>query len=146
MADGVLCPLAPIISFKISDAVKYTTVCDLFLNGFWGAIGKDTWKSLSPKAQEAFKKTTGEVMAKQCGLTLDEGAVRDSEKLSAKGHTFYVLPDQERKAWLEATRPLQDKWVLEMTGKGYKNARALMEDAFKLSEKYSPITGRGFKK
>ena len=145
MADGVLCPLAPIISFKISDAVKYTTICDLFLNGFWAGVGQDIWKSLSPKAQEAFKKTTGEVMAKQCGITLDQGAVKDAEKLSAKGYTFYVLPDAERQNWLAATKTLQDKWVKDMEAKGYKNARALMEDAFKLSQKYSPITGRGFK-
>jgi TRAP-type C4-dicarboxylate transport system substrate-binding protein len=145
MADGVLCPLAPIISFKISDAVKYTTVCDIFLNGFWAGIGHDTWKSLSPKAQKVMTDTTGEIMAKQSGLTLDQGAVRDSEKLKASGHTFYVLPDAERQNWLKATQKLRDRWVTDMEAKGYKNAKALLDDALKLSAKYAPITGRGFK-
>ncbi len=145
MADGVLCPLAPIISFKISDAAKYTTVCDLFLNGFWAGMSHDTWNNLSPKAQEAFEKTTGEAMAKQSGLTLDQGAVNDAEKLSGKGHTFYVLPAAERQAWMKATSGLLDKWVKDMEAKGYKNARAIMEDAFRLSDQYAKTTGRGFK-
>ena len=145
MADGVLCPLAPIISFKISDAAKYTTICDLFLNGFWAGMSHDIWNSLSPKAKDAFEKTTGEAMAKKSGMTLDEGAIKDAEKLTASGHTFHVLPEAERKVWLEAMSPLREKWVADMEAKGYQNARGLLEDALKLNEKYAPLTGRGFK-
>lgn len=145
MADGVFCPLAPIISFKISDAAKYTTVCDLFLNGFWAGMSQDLWGSLSPKAQEAIQSTTGEAMARTCGVTLDQGAVGDAEKLTKNGHTFYVVPDAERANWIKAALPLQDKWVKDMEALGYKNARAIMEDAFRLSEQYAKTTGRGFK-
>ena len=145
MADGVLCPLAPIVSFKISEAVKYTTVCDLFLNGFWAGIGHDTWKNLSPKAQEALVKTTGEAMARKSGVTLDEGAVRDAEKLKQAGHTFIVLSEKERQTWIEKTLPLREKWVKDMEAKGYKNAREIMNAAIELSAKYGPVTGRGYK-
>jgi TRAP-type C4-dicarboxylate transport system substrate-binding protein len=145
MADGVLCPLAPIVSFKISDAAKYTTICDLFVNGFWAAMSHDLYKSLSPKAQDAFTTTTGQVMARQSGLTLDQGAVTDAEKLTAKGHTFYVLPQAERQRMIEATSSLRENWVKDMEAKGIANARAMMEDAYALGAKYAGETGRGFK-
>lgn len=145
MADGVMCPLAPIVSFKISEAVKYTTVCDIFLNGFWAGMSPDLWNSLSDDERKAFDQTTGAVMAAKSGQTLDQGAVRDSDKLKAAGHTFIVLSDDERGRWLEATTAMRDKWVAAMEAKGFKNARAIMEDAYKLSEKYAATTGRGYK-
>jgi len=145
MADGVFCPLAPIISFKISEAVKFTTVCDLFLNGFWAGIGFKTFEGLGPESQKALVETTGEKMARRCGVTLDEGAVNDGKKLKAAGHTFISLSPEERGAWIDKTKPLRDKWISEMEAKGYQNARAMVEAAFKLSEKYAPQTGRGYK-
>jgi TRAP-type C4-dicarboxylate transport system substrate-binding protein len=144
MADGVLCPLAPIVSFKISEAVKYTTVCDIFLNGFWAAMGHDLWESLTPEYQKLFVETTGKGMAQKSGLTLDQGAIADSKKLSAKGHKFIVLSKEKRAKWLDATKAMREAWVKDMESQGYKNARAIMEDAFKLSEKYAAETGRGF--
>ena len=144
MADGVFCPLAPIVSFKISDATKYTTICDLFLNGFWAGVGPNVWNSLSPKVQGVLVDTTGEKMAKACGYTLDQGAVNDAKKLTAKGYTFIVLSDSDRKKMMDATIPLRDKWVTKMEKLGYKNAKAIMEEAYRLSEKYAPITGRGY--
>lgn len=145
MADGIMCPLAPVVSFKISEAVKFTTVCDIFLTGFWSAMSHDLWNSLSPEIQKAFTETTGAVMAKKSGITLDQGAARDSQKLLKKGHKFIVLSQQERDSWLDSTKPLREKWVKDMEGKGYKNARAIMEDAFRLSAEYAKTTGRGFK-
>ncbi len=145
MADGVFCPLAPIISFKISDAAKYTTVCDIMVTGFWAGIGPTVWKNISPASQDVLVKTTGENMAKASGLTLDQGAVSDSEKLKAKGHTFIMLPESDHAKIIKATAPIRDSWVSNMEKAGYKNAKAMMEDAFALSKKYAPVTGRGYK-
>lgn len=144
MADGVLCPLAPIISFKISEAVKYTTICDISVTGFWAGMSQDLWSGLGPDNQKAFSETTGQPMADKSGKSLDQGAVGDSQKLKAAGHTFIELSEAERAKWLEACKPLREKWVQEMEGKGYKNARAIMDDAYQLSEKYAKTTGRGY--
>lgn len=145
MADGVLCPLAPIVSYKINEATKYTTICDILLSTFWGAMSNDLWTSLSDNARAAFEKTTGEVMAKRCGVTLDQGAISDAAELRTAGRTFYKLPDAERAKWVTATSPMYEAWVKDMEAKGYKNARQLMEDAIELSEKYAQTTGRGYK-
>ncbi len=130
MADGVLCPLAPIVSYNISEAVKFTTIADLCVAGFWAGMGQDLWKSLDPATQKAFTETTGQALAQKSGQTLDQGAAGDAKKMKAAGHTFVELTAAERAAWLETMRPLREKWVKEMEAKGYKNARAIMEDAF----------------
>lgn len=144
MADGVLCPLAPIVSYKISEATKYTTVCDILLNPFWAGMSHDLWKSLNAEDKAAFEKTTGEAMAKRCGVSLDKGAISDAAKLRGQGRQFYLLPNAERDRWVEATAPLRAAWVKNMEAKGYKNASQLLKETMELSAKYAKTTGRGY--
>jgi hypothetical protein len=62
-----------------------------------------------------------------------------------KGHTFYTLPVAEKALWLDATVSLREAWVKDMESLGYKNARSIMEDAYRLSNKYADTTGSCFK-
>ena len=145
MADGVFCPLAPIKSYKISDSVKYTTVIDMMVGPFWGAINTPLWNSIPEDIQKVFRETSGENMARICGKTLDEGAAGDAQWLKKnKGHKFYVVPDEEKKRWFKAVSPMHQEWLDKMEKRGYKNAQAILDDAIRLGEKYAKITGRGF--
>jgi TRAP-type C4-dicarboxylate transport system substrate-binding protein len=145
MADGILCPLAPIVSFKISEAVNYTTVCDIFVTPFWAGFGHQIWESLPKSMNKVLADTTGARMARLSGVTLDEGAFRDTKTMRDKGHTFYTLPVAEKALWLDATVSLREAWVKDMESLGYKNARSIMEDAYRLSNKYADTTGACFK-
>ncbi|MEW6667181.1 MAG: TRAP transporter substrate-binding protein [Thermodesulfobacteriota bacterium] len=145
MADGVCCPLAPIRSLKISDAAKYTTVIDMMVGPFWGAMNIKLWNSLPKDIQNVFLETTGEKMVRITGQTLDQGAAQDAKWLKdTKGHKFYVVPDQEKKRWLQVISPMHEAWVNKMDKQGYKNAKAILEDAILLGEKYAKVTGRGY--
>jgi TRAP-type C4-dicarboxylate transport system substrate-binding protein len=139
MADGILCPLAPVISYKISEAVRYTTVSDIFVTPFWAGFGHPVWNSLPKNFQAVLQDTTGASMALMSGKTLDAGDVNDSARLKTNGHTFYVLPTEERDRWFAATNSLRENWVKEMESLGYKNARRIMEDAFNLGTKHTSI-------
>ena len=65
--------------------------------------------------------------------------------MKAQGHTFYTLPAAEKDRWLAATGALQENWVKEMESLGYKNAKAIMKDAYRLSAQYAKTTGACFK-
>ncbi|MGI6679123.1 MAG: hypothetical protein ACOX2Q_08740 [Dehalobacterium sp.] len=52
-------------------------------------------------------------MARKCGLTLDEGAAADAQWMMDEGHTFYVIPDDERERWVDAVTPMWDQWVAD---------------------------------
>lgn len=137
MADGILCPLAPIVSYKISEAVKYTTTCDIFVTPFWAGVGHPVWKSLPKSVQQVLQDTTGERMARLSGQSLDNGDLQDTKALKEQGHVFYTLSKEERALWMEAIKSLREDWVKEMEKLGYQNARAIMNDADNLSKQYT---------
>lgn len=144
MADGVLCPLAPVRSFKITDVAKYHTIVDLNVSPFFSVMNKEKYDSLPSHLRKVLDDTTGVEMARACGLALDQGAVNDSKWMMENGHTFYVVPDDERERWIQAVKPMMDKWVEAMEKNGTKNAREILESAIELGKKYDEITGRGF--
>lgn len=144
MADGVLCPLAPVRSFKISDVAKYHTIVDLSVAPFFSAANKETYESLPDNLKSILKETTGVEMARRAGISLDQGAIADSEWMKEQGHSFYVLPNDERERWLEAVSPMWEKWVENMEKDGYTKAREILESAIELGKKYDEVTGRGF--
>ena len=144
MADGILLPLAPVRSFKISDAAKYHTIVDTHVGPFWAGVNWDVWKSLPKDLQKLLIDTTGKKMAKICGTTLDAGAKNDAEWMKSHGHKFYVIPPKEKKRWVAATQPIHEKWLKKMEKKGFKNIRQIYDTAVKLGKEYAKTTGRGY--
>lgn len=145
MADGVMCPLAPVRSYKISDAARYHTICDIVLGPFWASMNLDRWNSLSPDVQKVFLETTGANLARRCGVTLDQGAVADSQWMKKQGgHEFYALPQSELARWSKAVQPLHEEWVKAIEAKGYKQARQMLNEAVSLGQAYAKTTGRGY--
>jgi TRAP-type C4-dicarboxylate transport system substrate-binding protein len=137
MADGVLCPLAPLRSFKISDSTKHHTIIDLFANPFWAAMNIKKWNSLPPDLQKLLDETTGVNMARIAGQTLDSGAAKDTKWLKANGHTFYSLSPAEKQKWADKVQGLHDEWVNGMEKKGYNTAREIRETTIRLGKEFS---------
>lgn len=144
MADGVLCPLAPVRSYKISDAVKYHTIIDINVGPFWAGINKQVWDELPADLQKIMVDTTGAKLARESGKSLDEGAMIDAQWMKSLGHTFYVVPEDEKVLWFSKLQNMHENWVIKMEEKGYKNARAILNEAVKLGKEYGKTTGRGF--
>lgn len=144
MADGILLPLAPVKSFKITDAAKYHTIVDAMVGAFWVGVNWDLWRRLPKDLQELLVETTKGKMAKISGTTLDAGARGDAEWMKSQGHKFHVLTPAEKKRWVDAIRPIHKAWLKKMEAKGYKNIREIYDTAVTLSKKYAKTTGRGY--
>jgi TRAP-type C4-dicarboxylate transport system substrate-binding protein len=145
MADGVMCPIAPMRAFKISDAAKFHTVIDLNLDAFYAGMNWKKWNSLPDEYKNLLEKTTGRNMAQISGKTLDEGAIADAAWMKGQGHTFYVLPREEKKVWREKLKYMDDAWLKSVEERGYTNAATIMDHTKKLAEKYSAETVGGYK-
>jgi TRAP-type C4-dicarboxylate transport system substrate-binding protein len=145
MADGVLCPLAPLRSFKISDATKFHTIIDLYVDTFWAGMNLNKWNSLPDPYRKILTETTGANMARISGKTLDTGAREDVKWLKANGHTFYKPSKEEIAGFKTAVAPVVDKWMKDVDGRGYKNAKQIYEDTMNLAAKYSAETEGGYK-
>ncbi len=144
MADGVLCPLAPLRSFKISDAAKHHTIINLNASGFWAGMNQAKWNSLPPDLQKIIEDSVGDKMAQLSGKTLDEGAIQDSKWMKENKHNFYMLSPAEKGKWQEKVRPITDEWLKKMEQKGYKNVREIYATAVSLGKQYSEKTKGGY--
>jgi TRAP-type C4-dicarboxylate transport system substrate-binding protein len=143
-ADGVLCPLAPLKSYKITDAAKYHTIVDIGVGPFYAVMNKELFNSMPEDLQKLLKENTGEKLSRVFGQTLDQGAIEDAKWMMDNGHEFYVIPDEEKEKWFEAIQPLHDAWVKDMEKKGYANAREILDEAIRLGKEFGEKTGRGF--
>lgn len=144
MADGVMCPLAPVRSFKISDAAKYHTIFDVSVGAFWAGINKELWNEMPDDLKKILLDTTGARMARICGQTLDQGAKADAEWLKKHGHQFYLVTDEEKAEWFSHIKSLHQNWVEKMEADGHTTARAILNEAIVLGKAYAKTTGRGF--
>ena len=145
MADGVMCPIAPMKVYKITDVAKYHTIVDVMADPFYAVINKKKWKSLPADLQKILEDTTGERMARISGKTLDEGSIRDVAWMKKNGHEFYVLPAKEKLRWQKKVESIHEDWIKKMESKGYKNARAIRNETLRLGEQYSKTTVGGYK-
>ena len=133
MADGVVCPIAPMKAYKISDVAKYHIIVGLMTTHFYAGVNLDKWNSLPADMQQVLLDTTGPKMVQVSGQTLDAGAAKDTAWMTEKGHKFTVLSDEERAKWQEKTKHIVDEWVQKMEGQGFANASQIVEDAFAIS-------------
>ena len=135
MADGVICPIAPMKVYKISDVVKHHTLVGMMNTHFYAGVNLKKWNSLPADMQKLLTETTGEKMVQVAGRTLDQGASKDTQWMKGKGHKFYELSDKERDRWRAKVSSLTDEWVKKMEGKGFQGARQFMDDAYVLGAK-----------
>ena len=145
MADGVMCPIAPMRAYKISDAVTHHTIIDLNCDAFYGAMNQKKFNEMPDKLKKIMVDTTGLDMALTSGKSLDEGAISDADWMAGNGHTFYVLPKAEKQNWRDKLKYMDEEWIADMEKRGYKNARSIYEQALQLAEKYSGQTVGGYK-
>lgn len=129
MADGILIPLAPIRSFKISEVAKYHTMVDIAVGPFWAGFNQNAWNKLTPELQKILTNTTGAEMARSSGKTLDDGQAMDYKWLKENGHTMIELSMAEKERWKTKLQTLHDDWLKSMEAKGYKNAKAMYDYA-----------------
>ncbi len=144
VVDGQENPVGVIIPVQIWNYHKYTTFwnylvdpCIIYWNKKqWDAFPKDIQKAIQEAAEEAarFEKALC-----RAGLDGDKSLnilknefnhimkVPDPVKyLEGKGMTVTFLSDQERQAFIDATKPLYDKWIPKIGKDLYEKAKADM--------------------
>jgi len=133
MADGILCPFAPIRAMKITDICKYHTVVNSNLFLFVVLINRDYYDSLPVDLQQMIDRESGLKASELFGHGLDEGAFKDCEWMKGEGHEFYVLPPEELARWEETIIPLREEWIASVEAKGLPG-RAVLDEALRYAQ------------
>lgn len=133
MADGVICPIAPMKAYKITDVTKYHTIVGIMSTHFYAGVNLDKWNSLPADMQKVLLETSGEKMVQVTGKTLDDGAKRDTKWMEENGHIFTILADEERARWQAKVKPIVNTWIETMESKGMANAGQIVDSAYTLT-------------
>ena len=110
MADGVLCPLAPVRSIKITELAKNHLILDLYVNTFVINANKELVNAMPKDMHDWIMAQGGIGMARNCGISLDDAALADTEWMKAQGHKFFTLTTEERAEMLKPFAAVTERW------------------------------------
>jgi tripartite ATP-independent transporter DctP family solute receptor len=144
VVDGQENPVGVLVPVQIWQYHKYTTFWNYLVDPVvfywnkkqWNAFPADIQKILRESAEEAaiYEKALCRAgLDGQKSLDLLKNKFNHSMKvpepvkyMESKGMTVTFLSDKERKAFIDATKPLYDKWVPKIGEELYKKALADM--------------------
>jgi tripartite ATP-independent transporter DctP family solute receptor len=112
VVDGQENPLANIASAKLYEVQKYLSLTGhkYEVNPF--VISKRTWDKLTPADQKVFREAAAEATQAQRKMS-KEADEKLTAELKAKGVQIETV---DRKAFVEATKPVYAKWSASPTG------------------------------
>jgi TRAP-type C4-dicarboxylate transport system substrate-binding protein len=113
MGDGVICPLAPLRSYKISEATKYHLILNVGVNTFIMMAHKPLWESMPQDMRDWLKAEGGMKMSLAIGRSLEDGVKADTKWMEGQGHEFFYLTEADRSQFLAPLKVFTDKWVNE---------------------------------
>ncbi len=133
--DGMGTCWEAINTYRLYEVANYYTQTPFPAVYFSIAINKRKWNSLPDDVKKAIMSVSGLEGSKFWGQNYDKAreGVSELAKESGKKIDYYVLPEAERKRWLEiGGKPIWNEWVKRMEKEGYKNAREILDTTLKL--------------
>ncbi len=137
MADGVLCPLAPVRSLKISDVTKYHLMVDLAVGSTNINIFEPLWDDFPQDIKDYFIKEGGQTFALKIGQALESSALEDIEWMKKLGHEFIYLGDKEQNEIMQKLEPFKTEWLTRAKAAGHKNAEEILSYAVERAKYYT---------
>jgi len=135
IADGVLCPIAPMKGLKLTEVTPHHTILNLQVSPFFAVMNQSKWNSLSPQDQKIIDELSKGTMSKLCGTKLREGDEIDSKWMSQKGEKFYELSPEEIAKCVDAIKPLREKFISDLEAKGLPGKK-ILEEILRLAKQY----------
>ncbi len=124
--DGCFWPTAPLAKWKLTDLTSnHTLVYGPFVQ-IPMAIAERKWKTLPADVKAVFNELRPSV-TNFCGAIVDNRRESTLKKLRARKDTIYVLPDDEKEKWIDAMKPMYDRWLNQMKEKGIDGERILAQ-------------------
>ena len=140
MADSCFLSYSFGLITGIKDVTKYRTEINEFYRSFMLIMNKKVWDSMPTVLQEQMMSVSGPEAsaiysaANEALAAEDKAAIEGSDK-GAGNPPIYVPTAEEMKLWVDASKPVWDKWVQETGG----DAQAVVDMAVELTAKYAAM-------
>ena len=144
--DGTMVPWDAATSFRIHEAANLHTETPegspaLYTVALMFAMNEKRYNALSPELKAVIDRNSGAELSARMGKMWDDSAAPARAKAKASNNQFYTLPAAEVARWVEAAKPVQADWMIDMHKRGI-DGRALFDDAKALLAKYeAPVAG-----
>lgn len=138
--DGAVLPWEIVPAIKVHELVKFHTETDpnsraLYAATFIYAMNRAKYDGLPADLKKVIDANSGPETSQWIGRTWDESVAGARKLAEARQNTFYTVPATELARWEQASQPLADDWVKEVSAKGL-NGTALLKSARELIQKY----------
>lgn len=138
--DGCVVPWEVVPSIKVHELTKFHTGVPgsptLYTTTFFLAMNKERYAALSDDLKAILDKNSGMAFAQAAGKMWDEVGAEVAEMVKKDPASVVAeITEAEKQRWIEATKPVHDKWQADMKAKGLDGA-ALIDAAKKLVAKY----------
>jgi TRAP-type C4-dicarboxylate transport system substrate-binding protein len=135
--DGLGAPWEAINVWRFHEVVDHFTQVPFPTVYFSITMNKSKWNKLPKDVQDAIMSIGGLKGSKFWGSNFFDAMktqTLDKLKEAGKDQNVYTLSDEERQRWIDAGgKPVWNKWVETMSGKGYKNAQTILDTTIELA-------------
>jgi TRAP-type transport system periplasmic protein len=145
--DGTMVPWDAATSFRIHEAANIHTETPegspaLYTIALLFAMNEKRYNALPADLKAIIDKHSGAGLSERMGKMWDDSAAPARAKAKAAGNQFYTLSASEVSRWVEAAKPVQADWMIDMHKRGI-DGRALFDDAKLLLAKHAVKTPAG---
>jgi TRAP-type C4-dicarboxylate transport system substrate-binding protein len=126
VAAGLLSPIETLKGWKFAEVIKSTTenLKSSYTIGFFVAMNKKKWDSLSPEVQKVFEQVNKEWITKT-GQKWDELDKEGKEFTLSKGNQVIQLSPEEEDRWAKAVAPIINEYIAAMKAKNLPGEEAV---------------------
>ncbi|MGB3500262.1 MAG: TRAP transporter substrate-binding protein [Mesorhizobium sp.] len=137
--DGAVVPWEVVPSIKVNELTKFHTEIPgsptLYVATFFLAMNKAKYEGLPADLRAVLDANSGAAFAKAAGEMWDRVGAEVRGTIGASG-TINAISEDEKARWVEATKPVHDKWIADVKAKGL-DGEALIKSARDAIAKYS---------
>jgi TRAP-type C4-dicarboxylate transport system substrate-binding protein len=140
VVDGVVIPWEVSRPLRVHELTNSHTSFagdrGFYTSVFLFGMNKEVYESLPDDLKKVIDDNSGMALAKQIGGVWDGAEQPGLEAAEETGAEFYLIEGDELERWQEASEPVIEAWIEQMSASGQDGA-ALVEEARSLIEQYS---------
>ena len=134
--DGLVTAWDLVGAIKLNEIVKHHTEAGMATAVFYIAMDQKRFDELPADVKKAIEETSGDAWVSKYGPWWDKWDATAKADAQKRGHEIIEVSEEQRRKWRADLKPMIDKYLADLDGKGVKNARQIYEKAVALVEKY----------
>jgi TRAP-type C4-dicarboxylate transport system substrate-binding protein len=135
ICEGNLTPYEAHEQINTQELTKYVLDCNVAQSTFMVIMNQKKYDSLPADVKKVIDANSGLAGALTYTDAFDTTTAKIKDKFTKAGVKITEMTPEEEAKWIAAAKPIQDKWVADMTAQGYP-AKEVLAKTKELVEKY----------